>query len=349
MIKHILLIVALVLPVLSWAGNPDRQGEAGAYELLLNPWGNSAGVGLMNTGSISGVESMRLNPAGLYFDGKSQFAVGHSRIFEGADVSMSALGMAFKMGKKGTIGISLAAMDFGDIQTTTANQPEGTGGTYSPSFIHVGVGYSHSFKDKIFVGALIRGISETVIDVNAFGLALDAGVQYRGGDKNRVRLGISLKNVGPSMKFTGEGLSKEIETTDPNTNAFFLTGYIRSSDFELPTALNLGASYDFLFSQDRDYLRIMGNFTSNAFARDNIGLAAEYAYREIFSARAGYKLPIGSVVSGQDDIYTGISAGFSVGLKTSKKSNNRLALDYAYRTTQHFNGTHNIGLRYTIK
>lgn len=24
------------------AGNPDRQGEAGAYELTINPWGRSA-------------------------------------------------------------------------------------------------------------------------------------------------------------------------------------------------------------------------------------------------------------------------------------------------------------------
>ena len=28
------------------AGNPDRQGEAGAYELLMNPWARSAGLHL---------------------------------------------------------------------------------------------------------------------------------------------------------------------------------------------------------------------------------------------------------------------------------------------------------------
>ena len=47
------------------AGNPDRQGEAGANELLFNPWARSAGLHSMNTASIMGVEAMRLNIAGL--------------------------------------------------------------------------------------------------------------------------------------------------------------------------------------------------------------------------------------------------------------------------------------------
>lgn len=349
MIKHILIVIAFVLPALSWAGNPDRQGEAGAYELLLSPWGNGSGVNLMNTSSISGVEAMRLNPAGLHFDGKTQFAVGHMRLFQGAGVNMNSAGLAFKVGKAGTLGFSLSSMDFGDIAITTENQPEGNGGTFSPNFVHIGVGYSQSYKDKIFVGVLFRGISQSVVDVTATGIGLDAGVQYRGGANNQVRLGISLRNVGPAMRFNGEGLSEEVTVNQPQTNQYFLRSYIRSSKFELPTILNLGASYDFLFAGGRDYLRTMANFTSNAFSRDNLGVAAEYSFREVLQVRAGYKLALGAVEDGTDDVYTGISAGFSAGFKTSKNSDNRLMIDYAYRTTQHFAGTHNIGLRYTLQ
>ena len=61
-----LLILILVYQVgQSIAGNPDRQGEAGAYELLMNPWARSAGLHTMNTSCIQGVESLRLNVAGL--------------------------------------------------------------------------------------------------------------------------------------------------------------------------------------------------------------------------------------------------------------------------------------------
>lgn len=351
MLKHILIIIALTFPLISWAGNPDRQGEAGAYELLLNPWARSAGVGLLNTGTISGVEAMRLNPAGLYFEGKSEFSASHMRLFDGAGVNMNAAGMAFKIGDNGTMGFNLGAMDFGDNAITTVLQPEGTGGTFSPSFIHVGVGYSHSFKDKIFVGVLFRGISETVVDVSALGVAMDAGVQYRGGKDNRVRLGISLRNMGPPMKFSGEGLSNEISVNEPQTNQYFLTGYVRASKFELPTVLNLGTSYDFQFAGGRDYLRTMVNFTSNAFSRDNLGVGAEYSFRKFLQLRAGYRIALGEVAEGRDDLYTGISGGFSIDVKTSKKpeNKNRLGIDYSYRTNQHFAGTHNLGLRYTIQ
>ena len=351
MIKRILILIAIALPVLSWAGNPDRQGEAGAYELLLNPWGASAGINLLNTGSISGVEAMRLNPAGLQFDGRTQMIAGHMRLFDGAGVAMNSAGLAFKYGENGTIGFTLSSVDFGDIQNTTVLQPEGTGGTFSPNFVTIGAGYSHSFKDKIFVGILFRGISETVINVTATGLAMDAGVQYRGGKDDRVKLGISLRNVGPAMTFRGEGLSQEIETTAPQTSQYFLQAGLRPAKYELPTVLNLGASYDFFLAGGRDYIRAMGNFTSNAFSRDNLGLGVEYSFKNMFFARAAYKVGLGAIPEGTSDLYTGISAGFSVNLKTSRKeeNKNRIGVDYAYRTTQHFAGTHNIGIRYTIK
>ena len=46
-----------------WAGNPDRSGQAGAYELLINPYASAEFI--PNTANVQGVESMRLNVAGL--------------------------------------------------------------------------------------------------------------------------------------------------------------------------------------------------------------------------------------------------------------------------------------------
>ena len=46
-----------------FAGNPDRQGEAGAAQLLMVPWARMAGVHWLNTSFITGVEAMRLKLA----------------------------------------------------------------------------------------------------------------------------------------------------------------------------------------------------------------------------------------------------------------------------------------------
>ena len=49
----------------AYGGNPDRQGQAGASELLMNPWARSSGLHSMSTSSVTGVEAMRINIAGL--------------------------------------------------------------------------------------------------------------------------------------------------------------------------------------------------------------------------------------------------------------------------------------------
>ena len=47
------------------AGNPDRAGQAGATQLLINPWAATGGTFGMNGASVCGLEAMKLNIAGL--------------------------------------------------------------------------------------------------------------------------------------------------------------------------------------------------------------------------------------------------------------------------------------------
>ena len=47
--------------------------------------------------------------------------VSHARYLEGTDIKMNAFGLAQKVGKNGTFGLSLMSMDFGDIPVTTEN------------------------------------------------------------------------------------------------------------------------------------------------------------------------------------------------------------------------------------
>ena len=43
----------------------ERVGQAGAYELLINPWARSSGLASSNTASVRGIESVFMNVAGL--------------------------------------------------------------------------------------------------------------------------------------------------------------------------------------------------------------------------------------------------------------------------------------------
>lgn len=327
------------------AGNPDRQGEAGAYELLMNPWARSAGLHTMTTANVKGVEALRLNVAGLSRINKTEVNIGHARYLEGADIRLNAFGVAQRVGAAGAFGFSVMSVDFGDIPETTVAQPEGTGTTFSPRFFNIGVGYSHTFSNKISVGATFRVVSEGIADVAAMAFAVDAGVQYVAGEEENFKFGISLRNIGSRMTYRGEGLSVQAPTSN-NAN-YELTFTQRGASFELPSLLNIGLAYDFLLPKHR--LTIVGNFTANSFSQDQIGGGLEYALNEMFMLRAAYKYEFGSGNEVEAPIYSGLSAGASVLVPLSKeKKDTQLEIDYAYRSTKIWNGTHNIGVKISI-
>ena len=330
-----------------FAGNPDRQGEAGANELLINPWARSAGLHSMNTSSVQGVEAMRLNIAGLSRMLKGEVAATNCRLYEGTGLIMNELAYGQKSGKNGAFGISLASLSFGKIPVTTNDQPEGTGENFSPSFLQLGFGYSYLYDNKISVGLLVRGVSESISSVSAFGFAIDAGVQYVTGPQENFRLGISLRNTGSPMIFGGQGLSVSNSSVNNSAN-YNLTYDQRAEDFELPSVLNIGASYDFYMNVDKkDFFRVLGNFTSNAFSKDQMGLGAEFFFRQRIVLRAAYKVNYGkSSASIGDEIYTGFAGGVSLIFPTKKESTNAFGIDYAYRATNPFKGTHSMAVRF---
>lgn len=337
----ILALGTLLMSSTMYAGNPDRQGEAGAYQLLMNPWARSAGLHSMNTSFVSGVDAMNLNISGLsYLDRQMQVEVGHTRYLQGAGIGLNTAGLSIPAGENGTYGISLMMVDFGDIPLTTVDDPDyNPDQVFSPTFFNIGVGYAHTFANKVSVGILGRIVSEGISDINALYFSFDTGVQYVAGDQDNFKLGISLRNIGVTGRFSGEGLS-----TVTSVGGVERTVFTRGADFNLPFTLNLGLSYDFYFV-DVHRLTAGVNFTSNAFLKDQIGPLAEYSFKDLFYLRAAYQIPMqqGSE-SSASDVYTGLAAGLGVSAPLSKETKTRLHINYAYRQTLFFDGTHNIGL-----
>ena len=332
------------------AGNPDRQGEGGAPQLLMNPWARSAGLHTMTTSMVSGVEAMRINVAGLGRINKTQFLGAHGIYLEGTDIRMNGFGLAQRLGEGGALGISIMALDFGDIPVTTTEQPEGTGATFSPSFFNIGLGYSYTFENRISVGILFRAISESIADLTGSAFGIDAGVQYVTGENDNFKFGISLRNIGGRMRYSGEGLS--FGAPIPlGSGEYELASNRRPSSFELPSVLNLGISYDFLFGEKARFT-LVGNFTSNAFSQDQIGGGAEFAFNEMLMLRGGYRLDFGATAedTAPDALYAGPCAGVTLDVPVRKDEPNgtRFGIDYAYRVANVFNGTHNITIRLNL-
>jgi hypothetical protein len=346
-----LLSISFLVLINTYAGNPDRQGEAGAPELLINPWARSAGLHSLTTSMVFGVESMRLNVAGLARLSKTEVLLGHTNYLRGTDIGINALGLAQKIGKNSALGISLMSLDFGDIARTTTEQPEGTGGYFSPRYFNLGLAFSTVFENKVSVGVLFRAVTEGVEDATASAIALDAGVQYVSGDKDQFKFGISLRNIGSRMQFKGEGLGETLTISNFDGD-HQITVDQRATGFELQSMLNIGISYD-VHPDAKNRVTVVGNYTSNAFSQDQIGGGVEYAFNEMVMLRGGFKIDFGKVAQSEFDtepLHSGLAAGFTLNVPVSKRDKSpQIALDYAYQGTRIFSGNHSLSVRINLR
>ena len=342
----LVLITAMLLPVDQvLAGNKDRSGQAGAPELLINPWARSAGWGSVTTSNVKGLEGMFTNVAGLAFTRRTELIFSHTTWLKGSGCNISNFGLSQRLGESGVLGLSVFSMQFGDLDVTTLEQPEGTGATFSPSLLNINLAYAKAFSNSIYGGILIKIISESIPDASAQGNAIDVGIQYVTGDRDQAKFGVSLKNVGPKMKFTGDGFSIKA-FFQGNDNS--ITVYQRSESFEMPAQLRIGASYDFLMGE-MARLTVAANFVSNSFTKDQVALGLEFSLKEYLQLRAAYTYENGIYEaienSNRTNAYKGPSFGASVEIPFSKKTQAAFAVDYSYQTTDHFKGTHTIGAR----
>ncbi|MEX1190040.1 MAG: DUF3308 domain-containing protein, partial [Bacteroidia bacterium] len=144
------------------AGNEDRVGQAGATELLINPFARSAGWAGANTSMVRGLEAQFLNVAGTAFTKRTEILFAHTNWFGGSGININSFGITQGVGedKTGTIGLSVMSMNFGDILVTTVDQPEGGIGTFTPNLTNIGASYAKEFSNSIYGGLALRVISK---------------------------------------------------------------------------------------------------------------------------------------------------------------------------------------------
>jgi hypothetical protein len=190
----------------------------------------------------------------------------------------------------------------------------------------------------------LRVVTEGTSDVNASGVAFDAGIQYITGPDDRIKFGIALRNVGTPISFTGDGLAARGVMQGSTVP---LTLSQRSQTLELPSLMNIGGSYDFYFDAEKvNRLTVAANFTSNSFTNDQYGVGAEYAFGKIAAIRAGYQYEdAGSDPEFTQNVHTGLSFGLSI---DAPFNSSNFGFDYAFRGTSPFGGTHLFGVRYGL-
>jgi hypothetical protein len=349
--KTKIAIVAVIAGMLSapaaYSGNEDRVGSAGATELLINPWARSSSWGSAGVSSVTGIEATWMNVAGLAFTPKTELNFTRSNWMTSSGIKINSLGLAQRMSETSVLGLTIMSMTFGDIPITTEDIPEGGIGDFSPRYFNIGLSFAKEFSRRIYGGLTVKALSEAISNARSSGVAFDAGIRYVSGENDQVKFGITLKNVGPPMTYTGDGFS--VFSTLATGSS--ITTEHRTARFEMPSLVNIGASYDFLFNE-KQKLTLAGAFTSNSFSKDQWRIGADFGMvtkKTAINLRAGYVYEAG--ILGDDTrstAFTGPSLGFSVDY-ISGEDKSRIGIDYGYRFSNPFGGTHSIGIRIEVK
>lgn len=373
----ILLILSLISTDL-FAGNWQRAGQAGASQLLVNPWARSSGFGEANVACVTGYESMHLNVAGLAFTKKLEVGFNNSQYFASSGIQVNAAALAVRVGENSVLGAMVDMFNWGEIIRTTENLPEGGIGTFKPGYTVIGLSYAREFSNSIYGGITVKMINEHIDNLSANGFALDAGIQYitgfgkdKAGNRNRdnIHFGITMKNVGTTMKYSGDGMS--FVGVSPTGTSMSVEN--RSQEYELPSLIKIGFSYHIRLAAKIDEddetvysnhnLAIALNFTSNSFTKDQFHIGLEYSFMEYLFIRAGYTYEKGLYsVSDCTTAFSGPSAGITLqaplkkkeegakyGLNTTSVSTRPvIGVDYSYRFTNMLGGVHTFGLRVTM-
>ena len=349
--KNILITAFLSLAIIPmlYAGNEDRVGSAGAAHLLVNPWARSSAIGDAGYAQINGLEATYTNIAGLAYTDKTQIKFNYSNWMGSAGVSFNSAGIAQRVSEEGVIAISVQSMNFGDIPITTVENPEGNIGFFSPRTNIFNVGYARKFSSSISGGINFKVISENISNLKANGIAIDAGIRYVTGEQDQLKFGITLKNVGPVMRYSGDGLAQQVEYT---STGFIASLEERSATFEMPSLLCIGGSYDFIFNENNKLNLALG-FTANSFSNDQYRIGMDYGMmtndKMAFNLRAGYVYEKNLLnVENRSNALIGPSAGFSIDALVGKNKT-ALGLEYCARFAGVFGTIHTIGATISLK
>jgi hypothetical protein len=325
----IVFVLLLSLDVV-YAGGGNRTGTGGASELLIPVGPRGIAMGEANVATSYGLESLFWNPAGVArMENSSQVLFSHMSYI--ADIGVEYGAVAANFEGFGALALSIKALSIGDIPVTTTQNPDGTGATFSPQMVVAGLCYSRQLTDRISVGLTGNFISETLGDVSASGVAFDVGVIYDDlANLNGLSIGVVLKNIGPSMTYTGTSLLVSGAVGELNRPPQYYT--IEAAPFELPSNFQLAAGYKPVIDE-MNSLQFSGIYQNNNFSGDEAKLGGEYGYNNMFFVRAGYQFAMQET----DNYIYGFTAGAGINYDIEGFG---IRVDYAFRDTKYFDGSH---------
>jgi len=315
-------LVTLLVASTAYAGGDLKIGSAGAQHLRIPIGSRGTAMGGSTVANSYGLDAIYWNPAGASSIEGTEVMWSNRQYI--ADIDINYFAGARRVGDFGVLGFNAKITSMDDEIVRTVEFPAGTGATFSSSFAVVGATFARTLTDRVSMGINGSVIYEKIAEQTGMGAAFDIGFSYNPGWQN-LTFGAVIKNLGPKMRYDGPGFDLDTETGD-DPNSLPHTTRSRSSSFEIPSYVQLGAAYK-VMQQAKNSVDLSGTFQSNNFSEDEWRVGGEYAYDGKLFLRGGY------AASKQEDYLFGASFGAGVVFNVG---DSRWQFDYAWSQSEFF-------------
>lgn len=330
----LIILLGIYIPGTALAQKVTKTGTTAAKFLSIGIGPKALSMGGAFTSFSDDVASLYWNPAGIANSDQFQGFFTYTTLFAG--INLNYFGAVVPAGDIGNFAASATVLNYGSINVTTENQPEGTGESFSPGSYAFGLSYARPIIEDFLLGATAKLIVENIYHSTATGFAFDIGTIFTTPFYG-VRFASSITNFGTKMQMTGNDLliRYNVDPQRAGSNST-VDANIATDEFDLPLRLQIGMSKDFIFMENqRLTIAVDGIVPSDN--NESVNVGGELAlFDQMISLRGGYKSLF------LDDSQEGLTLGF--GIKYKREGFIDISVDYSYQKFTYLGGVNSIGI-----
>lgn len=337
--KKFLLVIAILFPLLqdSGIGQVTKTGTTAAKFLSvgIGPRANAMGGAFTAVGNDA--SGLYWNPAGVADLDKYEAMFTYTSLFKDLNINLNYFALVIPTEDWGNFGVSVTALDYGEMDVTTEYYPEGTGEKFSAASYAFGLSYARTITEWFSAGATVKYIREGIFNSSAEGFAFDIGTVFKTPFYG-IKFASIITNYGSKMQMTGEDLLIRHDS-DPSRqgNNETVDAYYKTDNFELPLRLQIGISKDFEFYNGQRFTIAVDATHPNDNA-EYVNVGGELSFLDnLISLRGGYKALF--LEDNQEGLTLGAGLNYGLGIFS-------MGFDYSYQEFEFLSYTHSFAVSF---
>jgi len=332
-VKKFVIVLVVLFSISSTYAEFSKVGASGAQFLKIGVGSRYQAMGEASVAMANDVYAAYWNPAGLAEI--ENVAIGFTNVNWILDIDLNYVALAKSFEDVGVFGISATVLSMDDQEITTFEQQDGTGNSYSAVSYAFGLSFARQLTNRFAFGTTVKYLGERIHNEKSEGFAFDFGTLLYTGFRS-LRLGMSISNMGPELKFSGPDLAVGYDDQNGEGANHAVGAELKTTPYDLPMTFRVGVAYDIDMGPNSG-LTLSGELKHPNDNMQRGALGAEWDYSDRFFLRGGYKLNYEE---------EGLTLGG--GLSTQVTNGTKLIVDYAWQDLGRLQSTQRFSVGFTF-